>query len=144
MLENPYKVLGIYRPKKGRKAWFIGRALTRRTALAGLSPLVDTNIKQNKGAAWYSEKLHSEVRKTAVLGSEGTSWHQDGDTSPGANMNHRLVVWASSNPTQFKFGDKIYQPKPYEIVMIDNLGCYHRRPPGVNGFRLSFRQRVTI
>ena len=147
MYNPPYTVLGTYIPKKGRKCWFIGKALTRRTALMGMKPLVDPYIKQNAGAAWYSPELHAECRKTAVLGSEGTSWHQDGDTSPGANMKHGLILWANSNPTEIYsvHSDKIvYQPKPYEVVLVHNLDCRHRRPPHVEGFRLSFRQRVTI
>jgi len=144
MYNPPYTVLGTYIPKKGRKCWFIGKALTRRTALMGMKPLVDPYIKQNAGAAWYSPELHAECRKTAVLGSEGTQWHQDGDTSPGANMAHALVLWASANPTEIKVGNIVYQPKPYEIIVINNHEVRHRRPPHVEGFRLSFRQRVQL
>lgn len=140
----PYEVIGIYKPKAHRKAWFIGRALTRRTAAYGLLPHDDDCIKQNKGAAWYSKELHAEVRRTAVLGSEGTSWHQDGDTSPGANMNHILVLWANRDPTELKYNAQIYQPKPYEIVLVRNLDCKHRRPPHVSGLRTSFRQRIKV
>lgn len=138
-----YKVLGVYKPPVW-KAWKIGRDLTKFTYSLGLEPLRDKNHKRNYGAAWNNNTLHAEVRKTAVEGSEGTQWHQDGDTSPGANMDCGLVLWSNRMPTQFRHEDKIYQPKPYEVVLVSNLACQHRRPPEAVGRRWSFRQRVNV
>ena len=138
---TPYKVLGRYVPPKWR-AWQIGKDLTKLTASLGYVPLVDKHIKQNKGAAWYDESLHAEVRKTAVPFSEGTDWHQDGDTSSGANMDHVLVLWSNKSPTEFRVGDNVYVPDRFQVVAAKNLACVHRRAPEVEGRRWSFRQRM--
>ena len=147
-----YKVYkGIYEeyyykwPKGGRYAHKIGADLTRITHEMGFVPLVDEHIKQNKGAAWYDEGLHAEVRMTAVPGSEGTGWHRDGDTSPGANMNHRLILWASDTPTLIKTPDgTVFQPLPFQLIIINNMEVLHRRPDNAPLRRWSFRQRVTL
>lgn len=139
----PYRVIGRYVPPRWR-ASVIGIDLTGMTEDLGFIPFVDPVIKQNRGAAWYSEKLHAEVRMTAVPGSEGTSWHQDGDTSPGANMDMGIILWSNRWPTQFILENKIYQAKPFDLIIARNLKGRHRRPPEAEGRRWSFRQRVTI
>jgi hypothetical protein len=143
---KPYKVLGTYRwPKGKRYARFIGRDLIRFTKKLGYKPFPEDNIKRNLGAAWSNYKYHAEVRMTAVPESEGTEWHQDGDTTVPDNMDFGLIVWANKNPTEFQTKDgKIWQPEPFEVVYIGNLDCYHRRPPGLSGRRWHFRQRVKI
>ena len=99
-------------------------------------------IQRNAKPIWSSHKDHAEVRRTAVRGSQGTQWHQDGDTTT-EDMDFGLVLWSQHNCTEFKFSDgTIIQAKPFEIIYIDNLSCYHRRPPEVEGKRWSFRQRV--
>jgi len=137
------KVLGRYVPKKWR-AFIIGTELTANLAHAGYTPFVDKYIKQNRGAAWYDEALHAEVRMTAVPGSEGTSWHQDGDTSPGANMDCALILWSNKWPTEFRIENEIVVAKPFEIVYFRNLSGTHRRSPVAEGRRWSFRQRVNV
>ena len=138
----PFKSLGFYKPKR-RRCSVIGKDLTKITKELGFVPLPGIGGKNNTKAAWTNDKLHAEVRMTAVKGSEGTSWHQDGDTTSGANMDHVLIVWADRHPTEIKYNGKIYQAKPYEIMAVKNLGCHHRRPPNYEGKRFHFRQRVT-
>lgn len=141
---KPYRVLGRYRWRKGRRyAKLIGKDILKITQSMGFIPLDEDDIKRNTGAAWSSYKNHAEVRMTAVPGSEGTQWHQDGDTTVPGRMDFGLIVWASSDPTEFQTRDgKIWQPEPYEIVYVNNLDCTHRRPPDVSGRRWHFRQRV--
>lgn len=140
---QPYVSLGTYRwPKGGRFASKIGKALTDITRDLGLVPLPNDEIKRNPGAAWFSYPLHAEVRMTAVPGSEAEGWHQDGDTST-SQMDFGMVLWASKTHTLLKDASgKIWQPKPFEIVYINNLDVYHKRPDHIEGRRFQFRQRV--
>lgn len=59
-------------------------------------------------------------------------------------MNHAEVLWANKTPTEFQYQGKIYQPKPFEVVLVKNLSCYHRRPKDAPGRRWIFRQRVEV
>lgn len=138
----PYKVLGIYKPESS-KCFKIGKELTEFTKRLGFIPFKNDEIKRNSRAAWVNYDLHAEVRRTAIPGSEGTTWHQDGDTST-SHMDCALVLWAERDGTEFKVNDKIYQCKPYEVIIARNLSCYHRRNPEVSGIRRSFRQRVEV
>lgn len=141
---TPFVVLKKWKwGPKGRYASKIGLALTDITRDMGLVPLINDEIQRNPKAAWFDYDLHAEVRMTAVKGSEGVGWHQDGDTST-SDMDFSLVLWASRDHTQFKFPDsvQVYQPKPFELVIAKNLDAYHRRPPQVEGRRWQFRQRV--
>ena len=145
---KPYTVIGEWRwGPKGRYATNIGESLTAITRELGYVPFANDEIKRNEKAAWFDYNQHAEVRMTAELHSEGTGWHQDGDTST-KDMNCALVLWANRDPTQFKFRgispEIIWQPEPFEIVIANNLYAYHRRPPGVSGKRFIFRHRVTI
>ena len=135
---TPYVVLGVYDPgPQPWKKWRIFRDLTRLTRDLGFTPL--------PGRSWKlvgQRGLHAEVRKRTVTGSQATGWHQDGDMDAGVEMDHAIVTWANVTPTEFKVGDKIYQPTPFEVVIALNLGCYHRRPPDAPNERWFFRQRV--
>lgn len=137
---TPWISLGQFKPSK-RRCSIIGKELTALTADLGFKPLKDDDIQRNERAAWSDRSLHAEVRMTAVPGSQGTQWHQDGDTST-SDLDFALVLWANREPTEIKVGDDIYQPKPYEVVVVHNLAGYHRRPPEVSGKRFFFRQRV--
>lgn len=141
-MKTPYVVLTTYKPNQNNCA-AIGKDLTTFTKKLGLIPFENPEIKRNKKAAWSNYDLHAEVRKTAKSGSEATEWHQDGDTSTNS-MDFAMVVWADREPTEFKIGDKVYQCKPYELVIARNLGCYHKRPNEINGERYFFRQRVEV
>lgn len=140
-----------YKPTK-RRCSIIGIELTQLTEELGFIPLNDDKIKRNSKAAWFDYVSHAEVRMTAVAYSEGTDWHQDGDTSPGARMDHALITWANTHPTQFTFrgisqedGSKfIWQPEPYELIIARNLAVLHRRPPNTPSKRFMFRQRVCL
>jgi hypothetical protein len=138
------KSLGIYKFPSSWKARQIGLALTKVTKANGLKPLPGIGGKVNTKAAWNSNRLHAEVRITCNPKAEGASWHQDGDNTSGANMKHQLVLWADRMPTQFRVGNHVYQAKPFELVVVDNLACFHRRPPEASGFRRSFRQRCFL
>jgi len=144
--KQPYVVLCNYYPAKPFRAWKVGRDLTKITAELGLIPFPRIGGKTNDGAAWNKPDLHAEVRLTSHGDAEGASWHQDGDNTPGADMNSALVLWADRLPTEFQSinNGQIYQPRPFELVIVRNRGCLHRRPPKAEGFRMSFRQRVVI
>jgi hypothetical protein len=148
---KPYAVLTTYHPPKlpGKdglvryRGYRIGKDLVALVESLGLKPFPVGKHKTHPGAAWSNAERHAEVRKTAVSDSEGTQWHQDGDTT-GADMNCGLVLWSDTHPTQFKTPDgKVYQPKPFEVVAVRNLSCHHRRPNDAPSQRWSFRQRIT-
>src|SRR6266404_2138529 len=112
----PYVLLGSYKPTKWR-AWKIGRDLTSMTKEWGLKPHAsEPMLKIMEKSSWKDYKLHANVCRFAHPEYEGSSWHQDGDHAPGADMRCALVLWASRNPTEIKGSDdKVYQPEPYEI-----------------------------
>lgn len=138
---SSFIVLARYVPSKWR-AYRIGKDLTYITSTYGMVPLDEPDIKKNIKAAWFNDELHAEVRKTAVPGSEGTSFHQDGDTS-GVDMDFGMVLWSNKEPTEIKLSSgKVVTPKRFELVYFNNLDVHHRRPPHFEGRRWSFRQRV--
>ena len=151
---KPYIVLAEYHPTilpadkwnstAGWRAWKVGEDLTALTRQIGLTPLHDPLHGAQTWTPWQSIKLHAEVHKWHPGTHIAEGWHQDGDQTSGANMNHASVVWASNNPTQFMVKDKVYQPKPFEVVLFKNLSCYHRRPPGTPEERFFFHQVVEI
>ena len=135
---RPYVVLCTYHPPLWKK-WKIHKDLTGITRRLGFAPL--------PGRSWKlvgQRGLHAEVRKRTVHGSQATDWHQDGDMDSDVKMDHGIVTWANVAPTEFKVGDTIYQPKPFEVVLARNLECYHRRPPNAPRDRWLFRQRVKL
>ena len=137
----PYKVLGVYKPKiwNARK---IGNDLTKITKDFGLVPLRDKDSRYEK-ASWHDSKLHAHLRRRTLIKPEGAQWHQDGDFGH-VTMRHFLVLWSTNTPTELKANGVIYQPKPFEIILVDNLACFHRRPPDAPRKRWFFRQRVHI
>jgi hypothetical protein len=146
MDKTPYLVIGRYHPKEWR-AWLVGRELCNLTRRLGLLPHHDPAhgpLKLVK--SWFNESLHAEVRKRTSNAMSAEGWHYDGDTTPGANPECCLVLWASASPTEFKFNnsDTTYQPQPYEVVIAHNLHTVHRRPAGCPTERWVFRQRVAV
>ena len=152
---KPYLVLGRYVPT----VWDverIARSLCWITHKAGLVPHVDSAHGPLTKVPWFSVPLHAEVRRRSFKTKMAEGWHYDGDTTPGSRPGCALVLWASNNPTEIKFNmsgvagmlrgpdPKVYQPKPYEVVIFANLSCLHRRPEGVPRIRWVFRQRVAI
>jgi hypothetical protein len=153
---KPYLVLGTYKPSRWR-ASVVGRELTDLTAKLGLQPHIDPHHGPLKlsGRNWSSELLHAEVRRRTFKTSQAESWHFDADLEPNGNPNCAIVLWASNSPTEIKWrecssgvdefskGSKhVYTPKPYEIIVFNNMHCLHRRPVGVPRVRWVFRQRV--
>lgn len=149
MTKPPYIVLAVYKPfrleNEKLKSFCarIGNDLTAITKQNGLTPLKNDEIQRNKRPIWSNYNAHAEVRVTAVAGSQGEQYHQDGDLN-NTNMNFGMCVWASKTPTEIKVGNKIFQPQPYQLVLFKNLSCYHRRPSGIKGRRFFFRQRVKV
>jgi len=153
---KPYVVLGIYHPpwpQEQWKAWKIGRGLCQITSGHDLVPHVDPAHGPEPGASWSNVELHAQVRRFTMASGMGDDWHQDGDTTPGSKMDCAMVLWTSGPHVQLKFAmDKtdpilknvVYQPNPYEVVLISNLLAYHRRPPGCPRERWVFRQRVAM
>lgn len=138
-----------YNKVPGWRCWKIGEDLTEITKNLGLVPHKDSKHGPQDWVEWYDYSLHAEVRKQTLKNGEGRSFHQDGDTTQGANMACALVLWCSNTPTEYqRVGDnKIYQPEPYEIVISHNLKSYHRTPnnaPTGWGNRFVFRQRVAL
>ena len=141
---KPYVVLEErYVPRRWR-AWYIGRALTRLTRGQGLIPLNDPVHGPQNFRAWVSQELHAECGWVTYKGNQGEDWHQDGDLKPGSKMDNAMVLWANRTPTEFQYQGKIYQPKPFEVVLVRNLSCKHRRPANAPERRWIFRQRVEV
>ena len=143
-MAKPYIVLKPRYLPKAWRAWRIGRDLTRLTRGLGLIPLDDPAHGPQTFRAWCDEKLHAEVGWVTYKKGQGEDWHQDGDLSPGSKMDNAMVLWANRTPTEFRFNGKIYQPKPFEVILVRNLGCHHRRPANAPKKRWMFRQRVEV
>jgi len=143
-MPKPYIVLKErYIPRRWR-AWIIGRDLTRLTRRKGLVPLDDPEHGPQTFRAWCREDLHAECGWITYKGGQGESWHRDGDLAPGSKMDHAEVLWANRTPTEFQYKGKIYQPKPFEVILVRNLVCFHRRPKNAPKRRFFFRQRVEV
>ncbi len=143
-MPKPYIVLGTYKPSPWR-AWRVGRSLTNLTRKAGLVPHIDPKHGPNHMTkAWFSEALHAEVHKKTANVKEAEGWHYDGDTTPGSKPECCLVLWSTSTPTEIMFQGKIYQPKPFEVILFRNMSVTHRRPANCPKDRWIFRQRVRI
>lgn len=140
----PYIVLKErYLPKRWR-AWRVGRDLTRLTKELGLVPLNDSVHGPQTFRAWCSKELHAECGWVTYKGNQGEDWHQDGDLKPGSQMNHAEVLWSNRTPTEFQYKGRIYQPKPFQVILVRNLACQHRRPANAPKRRWIFRQRVEV
>lgn len=140
----PYIILKErYLPKRWR-AWRVGRDLTRLTKELGLVPLDDPVHGPQTFRAWNSERLHAECGWVTYKGNQGEDWHQDGDLAPGSKMDHAEVLWANRTPTEFLYKGRIYQPRPFQVILVRNLSCKHRRPANAPERRWLFRQRVEI
>ncbi len=143
-MPRPYIVLKQrYRPKRWR-AWSIGRYLTRLTEERGLVPLDDSIHGPQTFRAWCNKDLHAECGWVTYKGNQGEGWHQDGDLAPGSQMDHAEVLWSNRTPTEFQYKGKIYQPKPFQVILVKNLSCMHRRPANAPKRRWFFRQRVEV
>lgn len=146
----PYKVLATYRPQRWN-ARLIGQHLTDITHQLGLRPHVDPahGPLPLTGKNWVSVALHAEVRRRTFKTTQAEGWHWDSDLDPQGRPDCAIIVWASNNPTQIQWrperGDasRIWQPKPYELVLFHNLHVLHRRPPNCPKIRWIFRQRVS-
>ena len=126
------------------RAWRIGRDLTRLTKKLGLVPLDDHINGPQTFRAWCDEALHAEAGWITYKGGQGEGWHQDGDLAPGSKMDHAEVLWANRTPTEFQYKGKVYQPKPFQVILVGNLSCHHRRPADAPRRRWLFRQRVEM
>ena len=143
-MPKPYIVLRErYYPKTWR-ACRIGRDLTRLTRNLKLIPLDDPAHGPQSFKAWCDEDLHAEVGWVTYKGNQGEDWHQDGDLVQGSRMDHAEVLWSNRTPTQFRYEGKIYQPKPFQIIIVKNLDGEHRRPGNAPKRRWFFRQRVEL
>lgn len=145
-MKLPYKVLFDYVPPY-LECPVIGTQLLYRLRLYyGFLPLNDPEHPAQDWTPWNSVKDHAEVKNWTPDAPDGKAWHQDGDITPGARINCAIVLWANKTPTEFKWtsNGKIYQPKPYEVVVFHNAHCYHRQPPKCPNLRYIFRQRIEI
>lgn|SRR5678815_295918 len=145
MSEKPYLTLAKYIPPEWDSKR-VGLYLTSLTADLGLIPHKDPahGPIHWKGGSWFSEPLHAEVRRRTSFKKEAESWHQDGDTTPGAKMDCALALWASNTPTEFRWNGTIWRPGRWELVLVRNLLVKHRRPPLAPLVRWVFRQRVEV
>jgi len=143
-MSAPYLILQeCYVPSIWR-AWRIGRDLTRLTRELGLVPLRDPAHGPQTFRAWCSKRLHAEAGWVTYKRGQGEDWHQDGDLAPGSRMDNAMVLWANRTPTEFRFNGKIYQPKPFQVILARNLAGHHRRPADAPRRRWLFRQRVEV
>lgn len=137
---RPYSILAIYKPEIW-KCWHIGRDITRITRHAGLRPFDFPDTRYAR-APWSNPELHAHVRRRTLRKEDGAQWHQDGDYGH-VPMEHGLVFWANTSPTEIRdIEGKVWYPKPYEVIYINNLEVYHRRPVNAPRHRYFFRQRV--
>lgn len=136
-----YAVLDVYIPPRW-DVWEVARHLTGLTKSLGLTPLCDPAQKTQFTADWFSTRLSAEIRRRTPNNPRAEGWHQDGDLDKGSIMDHALVLWSTNTPVELKVGDKIYQPKPHEVILVKNLSCVHRRPPYAQRVRWRFRQKV--
>jgi len=151
---TPYRVLESYYPQimpadrwnqtDGWRCWSIGQDLTELTHRHGLKPFHDPLHTAQNWTPWNSQSLHAEVHKWHPGTHVAEGFHQDGDMIPGAKMDFASVLWASTTPTEFNYQGKIYQPKPFEVVLFRNLSCSHRRPSNAPEARFFFHQCVSI
>lgn len=143
-MSAPYIVLRKrFIPKRWR-AWYIGRQLTQLTRSKGLVPLDDPRHGPQTFRAWCDEELHAECGWRVYPNGAGGDWHQDGDTTPESRMDNAMVLWANRTPTEFLYKGKVYQPRPFEVILVRNLSCKHRRPGSVPEKRWLFRQRIEV
>lgn len=140
----PYIILKERYVPRVWRAWEIGRALTRLTREMGLVPLKDPLHGPQRFRAWCSLRLHAECGWVTYKGNQGEDWHQDGDLKPGSRMDNAMVLWANRTPTEFRFNGRIYQPKPFQVILVRNLAGHHRRPGNCPRRRWLFRQRVEV
>ena len=140
-MSKPYIVLDTYYPND-LNCWAIGEDLTALTKSLGFRPLNDAAHPAQDWTPWSDLDLHAEVKNWTPDAPDGKAWHQDGDTTPGSRMDCRIILWADKTPTEFRVEDKVYQPKPFEVVIFNNLKCHHRQPPNAPDRRYIFRQRV--
>jgi hypothetical protein len=140
----PYVILKERYIPRMWNAWRIGRDLTRLTQELGFIPLNDPEHGPQAFRAWCSKKLHAECGWVTYKGNQGEDWHQDGDLAAGSKMDNAMVLWANRTPTEFRFGGTIYQPKPFQVIIVKNLSCHHRRPADAPKRRWLFRQRVEV
>lgn len=124
---------------------YIGKRLCQLTNSKGLRPHHDPKHGPVPLVySWFSVPLHAEVRQVTAPIPSATQWHQDGDTTSGSNMNCGIVTWANRTPTELQWEGKVYQPKPFEVVLFRNTGPQHRRPKDAPKWRWMFRQRVAL
>lgn len=143
-MSRPYIVLNKCYVPKAWKAWQIGRDLTHFTRELGLVPLNDPEHGPQTFRAWCNVDLHAEVGWVTYKKGQGEDWHQDGDLAPGSKMDNAMVLWANRTPTEFRYQDKVYRPKPFQVILVRNLACHHRRPANAPKRRWLFRQRVEV
>lgn len=143
-MSAPYVVLRKRFVPRRWRAWYIGRRLTDLTEKRGLIPLDDPAHGPQTFRAWCDEDLHAECGWVTYKGNQGEDWHQDGDLKPGSRMDNAMVLWSNRTPTEFRYKNKIYQPKPFEVILVRNLACHHRRPANAPKRRWIFRQRVEV
>lgn len=60
----------------------------------------------------------------AKYDEDSLKWHRDREAQPFKF----IIVWSNCRPTEIKAqdGTRIVQPKPFEIVIINNANCLHR------------------
>ena len=136
-------VIARYIPTRW-KLWKVGRDLCQITAKFGLIPLPLGKHRLHK-AKWVREFLHADILRQAPKNDTiDLDWHRDGDIT-GADMNCGIVLWSNKCPTQIKSANgEIVQPRPFEVVLFNNLDVVHRRPPNAPQKRWLFRQRVCL
>lgn len=139
----PYRVLELYNPTRWNPSK-IGIDLTRITRASGLVPHVDPIHGPLLKVPWVSQELHAEVRRRTFNTKKAEDWHYDGDTTPGANPECCLVLWASNTPTEIMYNGHIYIPAAREVIIFKNMSVRHRRPPNCPRIRWVFRQRVSV
>ncbi len=92
----------------------------------GLTAII--NYCANKGWVaqewlWRDPVTNFELNGSAAI----EPWHKDGPGTTSVSTRY-LILWSSSQPTQIQLPDgTIITPSPFEIVVVDNEVCSHRK-----------------
>lgn len=115
----PYKVIGEYRPTTLHPD-AIRRDLIAMLTELGYKGLVGI-VTHIRDPSWFDRYAEGSVPYS--YGGDA-DWHHDDAVESGE------VIWSTKSPTQIRIGPddpNIFTPEPYQVVLIDNRVCQHRR-----------------
>jgi len=129
-MDKPYTVLGTYTPEVyDFRIRAELRAFTARQGLHSHPELAGDGISV-RGPDHIS---HGNVK----------AWHHDANQILADTLG--IVLWSSETPTEILGSDgTVYQPAPFEVVLIRNSEVHHRQPDTIGTNRWFYRQFVLL